>query len=258
MTARPEADPAAALSAAFAARRPLAPFSDTAPLTLPDAYAAAARLAAQRGPSVGRKIGFTNRALWPRYGVDGPIWGHVHASTLADPDAPVPLVGLMEPRIEPEIVLGLAAAPASSDPADLAAALDWVAPGFEIVQSPYPGWRFDTADAVAAGALHGRLIVGPRVPAGSVAPELLPELGLSLLRNGEPMESGRGANALGGPLAALGHLVETLAADPAAPPLAAGEMVSTGTLTDAFPVAGQETWTAAFDPPLGALTVTFA
>ncbi|HKK36942.1 MAG TPA: hypothetical protein VJ994_11680, partial [Paracoccaceae bacterium] len=81
---------------------------------------------------------------------------------------------------------------------------------------------------------------------------------VTLLRNGEPMESGRGANALGGPLAALGHLLETLAADPDAPPLAAGEMISTGTLTDAFPVAPQETWRAEFDPPLGPLEVTFA
>jgi 2-oxo-3-hexenedioate decarboxylase len=251
-------DPADALAAAFAARRPLAPFSAEAPLSLPEAYAAAARLAARRGPVVGRKIGFTNRALWPRYGVDGPIWGAVHEATLADPAEPLPLSGLMEPRIEPEIVLGLAAAPESAAPEALLAALDWVAPGFEIVQSPYPGWRFDTADAVAAGALHGRLIVGPRVPAGSVAPELLPELRVTLLRNGEPMESGRGADALGGPLAALGHLVETLAADPSAPPLAAGEMVSTGTLTDAFPVSPQETWRAEFDPPLGPLEITFA
>ncbi len=251
-------DPADALAAAFAARRPLAPFSAGTPLSLTEAYAASARLAARRGRRVGRKIGFTNRALWPRYGVDGPIWGAVHEETLAAADAPLTLSGLMEPRIEPEIVLALAAAPASASREDLIAALDWVAPGFEIVQSPYPGWRFDTADAVAAGALHGRLIVGPRVPAGSVAPDLLPEIGVTLLRNGEPMESGRGANALGGPLAALGHLLETLAADPDAPPLAAGEMISTGTLTDAFPVAPQETWRAEFDPPLGPLEVTFA
>lgn len=251
-------DPAEALAAAFAAHRSLAPFSASARLTTADAYAAAGRLAARRGPRIGRKIGFTNRALWPRYGVDGPIWGAVHAETLAEPGAPLALSGLMEPRIEPEIVLGLAAAPASAAREDLIAALDWVAPGFEIVQSPYPGWRFDTADAIAAGALHGRLLVGPRVPAGSVAPELLPQIGVTLLRNGHPMEAGRGADALGGPLEALGHLVEVLAADPSAPPLEAGEMISTGTLTDAFPVAPQETWRAVFDPPLGPIEVTFA
>ena len=44
-------------------------------------------------------------------------------------------------------------------------------------------------------------------------------------------------------LAAVRHLVELLARDPDNPPLAAGEIVSTGTLTRAFPVKAGETWT---------------
>ncbi len=46
-------------------------------------------------------------------------------------------------------------------------------------------------------------------------------------------------------MSALRHLVELLADDAANPPLAAGEMVTTGTLTRAFPVAPGETWTTA-------------
>ena len=49
---------------------------------------------------------------------------------------------------------------------------------------------------------------------------------------------------LGGPLSALRHLVGLLASDPVNPRLAAGEIVSTGTLTKAMPVASGETWTA--------------
>ena len=41
----------------------------------------------------------------------------------------------------------------------------------------------------------------------------------------------------------LWHLVELLAADPLNPPLATGEIVTTGTLTRAFPVAKGEEWT---------------
>jgi 2-oxo-3-hexenedioate decarboxylase len=37
--------------------------------------------------------------------------------------------------------------------------------------------------------------------------------------------------------------VETLAEDQESPPLAAGEIVTTGTLTRAFPVAAGEEWT---------------
>src|SRR5580704_17281604 len=31
---------------------------------------------------VGRKIGFTNRSIWPEFGATAPIWAHVYASTL--------------------------------------------------------------------------------------------------------------------------------------------------------------------------------
>ena len=48
---------------------------------------------------------------------------------------------------------------------------------------------------------------------------------------------------LDGPLNALRHLVELLAAEHDNPPLAAGEIVTTGTLTRALPVAPGETWT---------------
>ena len=55
-------------------------------------------------------------------------------------------------------------------------------------------------------------------------------------------DRGRAANVLDGPVFALRHLVELLAADPLNPPLSAREIVTTGTLTRAFPVAEGEVW----------------
>ncbi len=43
-------------------------------------------------------------------------------------------------------------------------------------------------------------------------------------------------------LLSLAFLVEILAQQPESPPLSAGEIVSTGTLTDAHPVQAGETW----------------
>jgi 2-oxo-3-hexenedioate decarboxylase len=54
--------------------------------------------------------------------------------------------------------------------------------------------------------------------------------------------SGR-AFVLGSPLLALRHLVGLLENDPHKPPLRAGEVVSTGTLTLAMPVSAGEIWT---------------
>ncbi len=63
--------------------------------------------------AIGRKIGFTNRTIWAQYGVYAPIWGHVFDRTVHDLAAieALPLALFSEPRIEPEIVFGLAAAP---------------------------------------------------------------------------------------------------------------------------------------------------
>jgi 2-oxo-3-hexenedioate decarboxylase len=44
-------------------------------------------------------------------------------------------------------------------------------------------------------------------------------------------------------VSALRHLVDILARDQINPPLAAGEIITTGTLTRALPVSAGETWT---------------
>src|ERR1700741_809143 len=119
--------------------REVAPFSDRYPgLTAEGGYEAARalhehRLAAGWRP-VGRKIGFTNRTIWPRYGVYEPIWGTVYDRTLiraAEQRARVPLAGLVNARIEPEICFGLRRAPREQP---LVECIEWMAHSVEIVQ----------------------------------------------------------------------------------------------------------------------------
>jgi 2-oxo-3-hexenedioate decarboxylase len=221
---------------------------------LDDAYRVAAairQMRETRGETpVGRKIGFTNRTIWAEYNVYEPIWGYVYNRTvhdLADLGETFSLRGLAEPRIEPEIVFKLAVAPAPGmDETALLACIDWVAHGFEIVQSIFPGWKFSAADTVAAFGLHGALLIGPRHPIAANAEawsRTLATFEIDLGREGKVVDHGLAANVLGGPVSALRHLVDILARDQANAPLAAGELVTTGTLTRAFPVAPGETWT---------------
>jgi 2-oxo-3-hexenedioate decarboxylase len=201
--------------------------------------------------AIGRKIGFTNRTIWAQYGVYAPIWGHVFDSTVHDLATveTLPLASLSEPRIEPEIVFGLAAAPlAQMDEVALSSCIAWVALGFEIVQSIYPGWKFSAADTIAANGVHGALMIGPRHPFAPRAAEwqkTLSAFEIDLNCDGRPVDRGHAENVLGGPLSALRHLVGLLATDPLNPPLAAGEIVSTGTLTKAMPISPGEAWTTA-------------
>jgi len=244
---------AAAVLEALAARRQIAPFAD---LTMAEAYRVAALVRDARAPRVvGRKIGFTNRTIWDEYGVHAPIWGYVYDSTLHDLAEPARAGDFVEPRIEPEIVFGLGADLRPGD--DVAAKVAWVAHGYEIVQSLYPGWRFAAPDTVAAFGLHAGLWIGPRRP---LRPDDdLETFEIELLRNDELMDRGRAANVLDGPLHAFAHLVDVLKHDPDHPPLAAGEIVTTGTLTRAFPIAPGEVWTtqlSGLDLPGARLVVT--
>lgn len=159
------------------------------------------------------------------------------------------LTGLAEPRIEPEIVFGLAKAPAAGmGEAALLDCIEWVAHGFEIVQSIFPRWKFWAADTVAAFDLHGALLIGPR---RKLAPHVeswlasLASFEIDLSCDGVIVDRGHAANVLDGPLLALRHLVELLARDPTQPSLAAGEIITTGTLTRAFPIAPTQTWETA-------------
>jgi 2-oxo-3-hexenedioate decarboxylase len=251
--------------------RQIAPFSERFPdLTLAEAYRvthAVRGLREARGERpVGRKIGFTNRTIWDEYGVHAPIWSFVYDRTvldLAECGGAFALYGLAEPRIEPEIVFGLAVpAEPGVDAAGLLSAIAWVAPGFEIVQSIFPGWRFSPADTVIGFGLHGALLVGPRVAIGPAAggwADRLARFTVDLHRDGAPADRGRAQNVLDGPLFALRHVIDVLAQDPVNPPLQAGKIVTTGTLTRALPVRSGETWTAAFDGvPLEGIAVHFA
>src|SRR5689334_18468231 len=144
----------------------LASFSARYPaLTLANAYRVTAQANAKRvakgETAVGRKVGFTNRQIWSEYGVHGPNWGYIYDSTLhhlcppaasfrgapegGEPGmtAEIPVVSFAEPKIEPEIMFGLAKAPSPGmDDAALLACVAWIAHGFEIVQSIFPDWKF--------------------------------------------------------------------------------------------------------------------
>ena len=229
----------------------IAPFSSRpGGLTRDDAYHALAHLIRKRTARgetvVGRKIGFTNRRIWPEYGVNEPNWGYVTDRSLFDLAKPPVLALFIEPKIEPEIVFGIGAEPnADMSETALMDCIDWIALGYEIVQSIYPNWKFASADTAAANAMHGALTIGPRHAFKVRAAEWRRELAsfkIDLYRNGKLADQGNGANVLDSPVLALRHLVGLLARDPVNPQLKAGEIVSTGTLTRALPVGPGEVW----------------
>jgi 2-oxo-3-hexenedioate decarboxylase len=238
--------------------RQLAPFTSRFPgFDLAAAYEVSHRIHAQRVAAgfvpVGRKIGFTNPGMWARYGVREPIWAYVYEQTVVrEPlSRETCRIGrFAEPKIEPEIVFHFRSAPpVGSDPAAILECIDWVAHGFEIVQSHFPGWKFMAADTVADASLHGTLLVGEPQAVQRLGPGLVAALEnftVALSCDGVLREEGVGTNVLGSPLAAIAHLVAVLARQPKYAPLQAGEIVTTGTITTAQSIRAGESWRTEF------------
>ncbi len=232
----------------------LSPISESLPeLDTVIAYRIAHRITALREDRgerrVGCKIGFTNRTIWPLYGVSGPMWGPVWNSTLHElSDEPITLPNLPQPRLEPEIVFGIGANVHSRmSPDRLLDCIDWISHGFEIVFSPFPDWRFTGADTAAALGLHAALYIGRRQ---RFVPEMatsLPDMRIELAGPGNRCLSGSGSDVLGGPIQALGFLMDILSADPDSPALSEGQVVTTGTLTDAVPIVSGDRWSTRID-----------
>jgi 2-oxo-3-hexenedioate decarboxylase len=213
---------------------------------------------------VGRKIGGTNRATYHLTGATGPMWSFMYSSTVCE----VPTASgrfaigqFPQPRIEPELVLHLCAAPQPGmDEAELLDCVDRVAHGFEFVFSPFSSWQVLLPDAVAAHGLHFGAFVGPWADiSGDRAgwSKLLKTFVITLEGSNGEVRQGAGANALGSPVLALKAIVDEIGAHPEWTPLESGEIVTTGTLTELMPMIPGERWkTTIIGAPLAGLTVT--
>lgn len=192
----------------------------------------------------GWKVGFTNKAIWPRFGLDEPILAPVYDRTVrtARPLAEVSLGAFCAPRVEVEVVFGVEPgndAPEGGGP-------DWVALGFEIVDCHYPEWHLTPADSVADFGLHGALVVGPPVrrsmPDFDQRVARLDQLEVRLLRDGAQMARGRGSDVLGHPLAGLEFVPRLLPRFGGGGIPASAGVISTGTMTALQPLSPGERW----------------
>lgn len=248
---------ARALYDARRTRVPIPPFTDEDPtLGMADGYAVQQELVrlllADGDTVVGHKVGITSKAMQQLIGIDSPDHGPVLGSTVhrdgdtIDPDR------FIAPRIEAEIVFVLGSrlrGPGVTVPAARAAIAGAVA-GMEIVDSRIADWRIRLADTVADLASNGAMATSSQlVPLDGWDPRLV---GVTLTRNGELVDTGAGAAALGDPVAVVAWLANTVGESGVA--LEPGHLVMTGALHAAVPMAPGDVFRAEFDR-LGPVTV---
>lgn len=258
------------LTTAFAERRTVAPPSTRDGFDLSTAYAVEGELARSRRSeghqTVGVKVGYANKAIWRALKLDTLVWAHMYEDTVRYADAnqaTLSIAHMMSPKIEPEIVFRMKA-PLRAEISDAAVALgavEWLALGFEVIDCPYIDWKFQPADFVAAYGLHAALVVGePRAVTMANVSEIaeqLPKFKVRLAKDGHVVEEGSGRNSLRSPALCLVELATAMAKQDDVAPLAPGDLVSTGTLTESTSIHSGSTWTASVEGiDLPTLTLT--
>ncbi|TDD40520.1 2-keto-4-pentenoate hydratase [Actinomadura sp. KC06] len=250
---------AAALLDAYATRTPIAPLTAGHPdMTVADAYAvqlAQVEAWTRAGARIkGHKVGLTSAAMQRQMGVDQPDFGVLLHTMFFQDSAPIDTGRFLQPRIEPEIafVLGRPLSGPGATAADAVAAVEYVLPALEVIDSRIADWKITLPDTIADNASSGGVVLGTR-------PVRLDGLDLSLMgcllrRDGDLVDTGAGGAVLGSPINALVWLANVLGERGVT--LEAGHVVLPGSITAAVPVAPGETLTAEF-AGIGSVTARF-
>ena len=256
----PVTDAPAKARALYDARRtrvPIPPFTDDDPsLGMADGYAIQRELIelllADGDRIVGHKVGLTSKPMQKMVGVDSPDYGPVLASTIYRDGDTIPAGRFIAPKIEAEIVfvIGERLEGPGVTVTEAYAAIAGAVAAMEIVDSRIADWRIKLADTVADLASNGAMATSSRiVPITDIDTRLI---GMTLTRNGELIDTGAGAAALGDPVAVVAWLANVLGGDGVA--LEPGHLIMTGALHAAVPMTPGDVFRAEFDR-LGPITV---
>jgi 2-oxo-3-hexenedioate decarboxylase len=204
--------------------------------------------------TAGLKAGLTSFAKMKQMGVDTPVFGFV-SDYMARPDGgEIKTSELIHPKVEAEICI-VTKAPLRGPGCHVGAvlaAIDFVVPAVEIIDSRYRDFKFDLKSVVADNTSASRFVVGGR--ARNVDALDLRTLGVVLEKNGQIVAMAAGAAVLGHPAAAVAMLANHLGARGQEIP--SGTFIMTGGVTEAIAVAAGDHITARFQD-LGQVSMRF-
>ena len=227
-----------ALYAALRGRYTISPIVEQqASLTIDDAYAISLGFLQRRTADgervVGKKIGVTSRAVQDMLGVHQPDFGFLTDWMHVEGDIDVDAKALIAPRAEAEIafILKDRLNGPGVTPADVIAATEAIAPCFEIVDSRIRDWKISIVDTVADNASCGVFVLG-EARADPRAHDL-PNLHVTVTKNGAPLSEGYGHAVQGDPAMAVAWLANTLGAYGVT--LEAGDVILSGSVVPLEP-----------------------
>lgn len=203
---------------------------------------------------VGKKIGLTSLAMQQLLGVDEPDYGHLLSNMVIENGDAVPKEGILQPKVEAEIafVLKEDLKGPNVTTLDVIQATDYILPAIEIVDSRVTNWNIKLPDTIADNASSAYYVLGGKPH--KIEDVDLELIGMVLSKNGEVVNTGVGAAALGNPLQCVAWLANRLADFDI--PLRAGEVILSGALSAAVNAEEGDSFIARF-AHLGDVSVRF-
>jgi 2-keto-4-pentenoate hydratase len=256
------AELAARLEAAWTARSPLQPFSESGLLATPEeAYATQQAWAALRARAgdvrVGRKIGLTSVGMQRQMGVSEPDYGELWRSRQASVEGGQAMFEhdqFLQPRVEGEVafLIGADLDGPGLTAEDVRNAAIAAAPAIEIVDSRIADWRIKLVDTIADNASFGAFALGEwseRLLGADLEATVF-----ELTREGEMLVREPGSAVLGSPLHATAWLADKLGSF--GQRITVGDIVLSGSFGPAVPAVPGDRFTlsTAGEPTL---TVSF-
>lgn len=202
----------------------------------------------------GKKIGLTSKAMQNLLNVNEPDYGHL-LSNMEIKDGTTLRSDYLKPRVEAEIAFIL------KDPlkgphvtvAQVIEATDYIVGSLEIVDSRIENWQIKLLDTIADNASSAKYVLGSiQRPVSDMD---LPAIEMSLFKNEEKVNAGKGEDVLGNPAACVAWLVNRLADFNIG--MEAGEVILSGALSAALDAEVGDVFVADFGEALGKVAVEF-
>lgn len=230
------------------------------PADLTAAYAIQALLVDRLLPEGERAIGYkcacTSEIAQQALAIDRPVFGRLLSHTTSPSGVELPTDRFTHRVIEAEYGIRVGrdvpAADSGHTAESIAEHIDAVIPAIEIVDYRYTDWSLGAPQAAADNAIHGWWIMGE--PVSDWRDLDLGSAPVTVRSNGDEITSGTGANVLGHPLNVLAWLADELPRFGGQ--LRAGDLVTTGVVTDVFEADRGDVITADF-AGLGSVEVSF-
>lgn len=204
--------------------------------------------------TAGLKAGLTSRAKMKQMGVDVPCFGFVSDYMCRPDGGDIQMSELIHPKVEAEICI-VTKAPLRGPGCHVGAvlaAVDFIIPGVEIIDSRYRDFKFDLKSVIADNTSASRFVIGGR--SRNLEDLDLRTLGVVLEKNGQVVSMAAGAAVLGHPAAAVAMLANHLGARGQEIP--AGSFIMTGGVTEAIAVAAGDNISVRFQD-LGTVSMRF-